>query len=867
MVNPHFLNQTDATPFWGLRAGETYQCYDIKILTGNHTGIWQEQDPVSHSLPIFIMQLIIITSLTRLLIFILRPFRQPRIVPEIIAGALMSPSIMGRISRNCTFFKAAFSVSGVMTLETMGNIGLIYFLFLLGLEIDLTTISRVGRQAFTFALTGTIVPFAIGVALYYLFLPELENVFQLGCIVWGVSLTVTGLPVIAQILTKLKLLYTDIGKTAMSSALVNEMFSWILLTVVVALGNSEDKYLLVLLGTIGFVLFCTFAIRPIIIWKLSQSQKGGYPNDETICVILVMVLACGLTTDLLGTNSLVGAFVFGLIIPSGLLGPRFVEVFRGFVEDFLMPVFFAISGFRTNFDSIGRSSTWYLVGLTMTFACLCKVVSTLVISFFFGMPLREGMALGVLMNTKGLLALIVINYGRDRVVLEDEAFTVMMISILLMIMATQPIMSILYKPTKRFLYNKHRAIQSLKPDAELRMVVCLHESHSVSGIINILQASNPSRRSPITVFALQLVQLTGHTTALLIVHGPTRSNSQKNNSYENAIAAHILDGFERLEEQHNGVSVQPMTVVSPYTTMHEDICSIAEEKGATLIILPFHQRLTIHNKMEDIHHAYKDVNDNVLLNSPCSVGILVDRGFGSLTEIDAEAMMRHIAMLYIGGPDDREALCYARKMAGHPNITLTVVRFVESKHDVGLKLADFIEDTDDDDDDEDEEDKGEDNEKYDNEDKEKKVSITETIDVEAEMRLDESFISEFRHRTTGDRSIMYLEKEVSNGSETVQTIKLVSQGYDLFVVGRRAGFSSRLTEGLDLWSECPELGTIGDLLVTSDFSSNVSVLVVKQYVGARHVEEGLGTSGIINPQTSVSSFEPISMYRDMDGAH
>ncbi|GMP73910.1 hypothetical protein CsSME_00031499 [Camellia sinensis var. sinensis] len=166
-------------------------------------------------------------------------------------------------------------------------------------------------------------------------------------------------------------------------------------------------------------------------------------------------------------------------------------------------------------------------------------------------------------------------------------------------------------------------------------------------------------------------------------------------------------------------------------------------------------------------------------------------------------------------------------------------------------------------------DKDEDNEKDDNEDKDKdkKVSITETIDVDAEMQLDDSFISEFRHRTTGDRSIMYLEKEVSNGSETVQTIKLVSQGYDLFVVGRRAGFSSWLTEGLDLWSECPELGTIGDLLVTSDFSSNVSVLVVKQYVGARLVEEGLGTSGIINPQTSVSSFEPISMYRDMDGAH
>ena len=113
---------------------------------------------------------------------------------------------------------------------------------------------------------------------------------------------------------------------------------------------------------------------------------------------------------------MIGAFVFGLMIPNGLLGPRFLEVLKGFVEDVLMPVFFTVSGFRTNFDTLTSYSSWFLVAAVIAVACLSKVVSTLVVAFFHGMPLREGVALGVLMNTKGLLALIAINTGRDRAV-------------------------------------------------------------------------------------------------------------------------------------------------------------------------------------------------------------------------------------------------------------------------------------------------------------------------------------------------------------------------------------------------------------------------------------------------------------------
>lgn len=407
--------------------------------------------------------------------------------------------------------------------------------------------------------------------------------------------------------------------------------------------------------------------------------------------------------------------------------------------------------------------------------------------------------------------------------LDDKAFTVMFISIMVMTMATQPLLSILCKPKMQFLPNKHRAIQRLKPDAELRILACIHEPHSVPAIIRLLEASNPSCRYPIAVFALHLIQLTGHTTALLIVHTPNKSASDQESTNSNN---QIHEAFERFEKEHGGVSVQPLTAVSPYGTMHEDICSIAEDKRVTLIILPYHKRQTIHNKMEEVNHAYKEVNNNVLANSPCSVGIFVDRGFAGGDGGGA----RHIAMLFIGGADDREALCYARKMAaGNPNVTLTVVRFVQRTSGVvELKLSDLINDEEDD-------------------EEIHKKKMTES-------RADESFISEFRVRTMGDKSIVYLEKAVSNGAETIEILRAMGKGggYNLFVVGRGTEKTSSLvTVGIDGWSECWELGTIGDLLVTAEFSSTVSVLVVQQYGGGR----GGGGDGVITMNKPPSSLQ------------
>ncbi|KAI4326138.1 hypothetical protein MLD38_031480 [Melastoma candidum] len=254
--------------------------------------------------------------------------------------------------------------------------------------------------------------------------------------------------------------------------------------------------------------------------------------------------------------------------------------------------------------------------------------------------------------------------------------------------------------------------------------------------------------------------------------------------------------------------------------MHEDICNLAEDKRAALIIIPFHRQQTVDGGMEDTNPAYRMVNQNVLANSPCSVGILVDRGLNGLTKLSASQVSHHhVGVFFFGGPDDREALAYGWRMSDHPGIKLTVVRFV-ARGDT-LEGADGT------------------------------IDLRMTIDTDRNKQLDEEYLNEFRMRNANNESVSYMEVVANNGEETVAAIRSIDSSHDLFIVGRGHGMISPLTAGLTDWSECPELGAIGDLLASSDFTASVSVLVIQQYVGGLH-GDGVGTTE--SPRISIDQF-------------
>jgi hypothetical protein len=220
--------------------------------------------------------------------------------------------------------------------------------------------------------------------------------------------------------------------------------------------------------------------------------------------------------------------------------------------------------------------------------------------------------------------------------LDNQTFSILVVTFWLMTLVIGPILTCIYKRTRRGRQSKRRNIQSARQDSEFLILACVHSMRNVSGIITLLQASIANRLSPVSIFAVHLVELAGRASSMLIVHDTYGKVSDKINGSTStpprtrAQPDSVLGAFKSLETKgDNGVAVHPLTAMSAYDSMHEDICSLAEDKRVLLILLPFHKQPTIDGGMEDSNPVLRGVNQNVLANAPCSVGIFVDRGLSS----------------------------------------------------------------------------------------------------------------------------------------------------------------------------------------------------------------------------------------------
>ncbi|CAL5437039.1 unnamed protein product [Camellia sinensis] len=453
----------------------------------------------------------------------------------------------------------------------------------------------------------------------------------------------------------------------MASALINDVCAWILLAIAIALAENDTTSvaaLWVIVSSIAFMVCCIFLVRPLVTWMMKRTPEGEAISEFYVCLILTGVMVAGFITDAIGTHSVFGAFVFGLVIRNGQLSVTLVEKLKDFVSGLLLPLFFAMSGLKTIFlASTGAVTRGYLI-LVIVLAFLGKIAGALVVAMYYQMPFYEAFTLGLLMNTKGLVEMIVLNVGREQQVLDDRAFAIMIIVAVAMTAIITPIVTTIYKPSKS-------------------------------------TTSHLTKNSPFCIYVLHLVELTGRAPAMLIVHSTQGSGSPTLNRTQ-AQSNQIINAFKNFKQRVTCVSVNPLTTISPYTTMHEDICNLAEDKHVAFIIIPFHKQQ------------------------------MVDGG------------------------------------------------------------------------------------------------------MQRDKQLDEDYIKEFRARTVND-SIIYKEKVANNGEDTMAAIRSIDNTlYDLFIVGRGQGLVSPLTAGLTDWSECPELGAIGDLLASSDFAATMSVLVVQQYLGNGH---------------------------------
>ncbi|KAE8665545.1 hypothetical protein F3Y22_tig00112609pilonHSYRG00083 [Hibiscus syriacus] len=748
-------------------------CYYVE--NSNDDPLWRDHSSLNTSLPFLLTQLFIVLFLDRLLLLVLRPLRQPPIVAHIICGVMLGPTLFAE-----TQFSRKYVIphKTIMVLETFANLALTYYVFLVGLEMDFSLIKQSGAQVISVTAAGIIFPLLLGFGLYFMAIKENEYFDRRGSLFWAIALTSTNLPDLTRILADLKLLRTNISKIAMSSAILSDLFSWLLLITAISIFNGQ-KYKTIL-ATVVFVLVCVFALRPAFAWLIERTSEGEVLSDTHIWFIMAGILLCGLTTDACGSNSIVGAFMFGAILPQEeAVRTRVVEKLNDFVNWILMPLFFLINGLRSDLP-------------------YCSII-----------PLGSCMVLGLLMNTKGVLSLIILNTGRNIKALNNQTFPLMMLAVLVMSCLIEPIIAFVNKPSKKTVTHVNRSIKGSEPDTELRILACVHSMRNVMGTLSILNLSHGTKGSPLSVFGTHLIELSKRaSTAMLIVHNEGNQDEGGRFNRAKTEKTNIIRAFKNFEKSNDedAVTVHTMSVISPYATMHVDICSLAEDKCVNLILLPFHKEVKADGHMGASNSSYANVNNNVLMSTPCSVAMLVDRGISSKVfeshDKSSGNYTCRIAMLFVGGPDDREALAYACRMAGHPTVNLTVARFFPG------------EDTTD-------------------------PTLQSNTSIKREKLTDYEYIEELKVKAMENSVIRYAEMTVHNGEETIAGIRALGDNvFDLYVVGRRQGEAkSPITEGLSDWGTCPELGALGDTLVSSNFALNASVLVVQHYISTDVIHE------------------------------
>jgi Kef-type K+ transport system membrane component KefB len=362
--------------------------------------------------------------------------RQPRVMGEIVAGIALGPSILGALAPSAADVLVSPSVH--MTLVSIGQLGLILFMFLVGLEFDPRLMRHRGHVAIVVSHTSICVPFFGGTLLGLgLYAKSYQGEVPLlpFMLFMGLAMSVTAFPVLTRILCDRRIQATPLGALALACAAADDITAWCLLAALVGLANADaGAGLTSVLGAVVFGFVMWGLMRPLLKW-LCRSEPMSLATQ------LLGLFCSALAAEWVGIHAFFGAFLFGLCVPRN---PRATSQLKGKFEDLtctlLMPAFFVISGIRTEFGALTSVSDWLVCGLVIAVATSGKLIGAVIPARATGLSWHESLRLGILMNTRGLMEIVIANIGLECGLIPPKIFTVLIIMALVTTTATGPLL-------------------------------------------------------------------------------------------------------------------------------------------------------------------------------------------------------------------------------------------------------------------------------------------------------------------------------------------------------------------------------------------------------------------------------------------
>jgi Kef-type K+ transport system membrane component KefB len=410
---------------------------------------------------LILLQLIVILTIVQLFGNLCRHISQQWVIGEILAGLVLGPSFLGAFLPGIT--RILFPISALPTLQTLGDLGLVLYMFSLGASLDIRPMFRQAGTMTALSLSNVLLPLGMGAGLAFFLFHDFAGLkanrvtFTL---LVGAAMSITAFPVLARILSEKNMLGTRCGILALTSAAIDDVIAWCLLGLVTAIIHAQGwlSGILTIGLTLLFIVCMLTIVRPLFIYLTRHNRSKEL--SVTLCVVLTLLSAY--TTNALGIHPAFGAFMMGLILPQEVLFTDLIRAIEKVNTMLFLPLYFVYSGLHTQIGLINTPRLWLICLLVLGTACIGKLIGNMFVTRCVGESWHTSLSLCVLLNTRGLVELIVLNIGLDLGVLSPTLFSMLVIMALVTTMMTSPLLSLLNKPAK--LTPLSERYQSEQPD-------------------------------------------------------------------------------------------------------------------------------------------------------------------------------------------------------------------------------------------------------------------------------------------------------------------------------------------------------------------------------------------------------------------
>ncbi|MGN6506141.1 MAG: cation:proton antiporter domain-containing protein [Tepidisphaeraceae bacterium] len=594
---------------------------------------------------ILLLQIATILLLSRAMGLLFARFHQPQVIGEILAGIMLGPTLFGWVWPGGFHWLFANEAS-LGVLNMIAQVGVVLFLFLVGLEFDPQIVRERGKTAAAISVSGILLPFGLGLLVTYplkhLFDPSTQANLLPTALFMGAAMSVTAFPVLARIVTERNLQRTEEGGLAIAAAAIDDVLAWSMLAGVVAFAPSSHHAaspLWVIVLAVIYVLFMWRVVRPFLTRVQAVFLRQDDVTPGILAILLLTLLLSSFTTELIGVHALFGAFVAGFVMPKNA---RFVHAvtlrLEAFSVVFLLPTFFAYAGIKADLRSILHPDMLGYTALIIGIACIGKLGGAGVAAWLTGLSKRKSLTLGVLMNTRGLMELIILTVGLQLGVINQKVYGMMVVMALATTAMAAPLINLLLP-----------RIAKLKPDKIFSVLI---------------PVARPDSGGALMQMAAYLTDADAQHRRLVALHLQRPTESQAFRSFTGAApTAEQLQELEPLlsaaRERHLGV--EPVSFFS--RDVPADIARVVRQQNIDLVLMGYHKPVWGRALLGGVVHR-------VLTSTDCDVAVFVDRDF---------QQPRRILVPFLAGSHDRLAVEIAGKLAKTTGAAISIIHVTNAQ--------------------------------------------------------------------------------------------------------------------------------------------------------------------------------------------